>query len=77
VDRYEATVRRFVVTEEFLAKYNKSVEEGYDDYTLIDHSQIKPDKTEYKNFDNYWQELCNYLTNKYRYTYGSKEKKKA
>ena len=30
-----------MITEEFLERYNKSVEEGYDDYTLIDYSQIK------------------------------------
>ena len=66
-----------MVTKKFLEKYNKSVNEGYDDYTLIDYSQIKPDRNNYKDFDNYWQELCNYLTNKYRYTYGSKAKKKA
>jgi hypothetical protein len=65
-----------MITEEFFERYNKSVEEGYDDYTLIDYSQIKPDKNNYKDFDNYWQELCNYLDNKYRYTYGSKAKKK-
>ena len=77
MDRCEATVRRFVVTEEFLAKYNKSVEEGYDDSSLIDFSGTKPDKNDYEDFQEYINDLCKYLRKKFRYTYGSKAKKKA
>ena len=77
MDKYEAMERLCVVTKEFLAKYNKSVKEGYDDFSLIDYSTIKPDRNNYKNFTDYWEKLCDYLIEKYRYTYGSKEKKKA
>jgi uncharacterized FlaG/YvyC family protein len=77
VVRYEATVRRFVVTKEFLAKYNKSVEEGYDDSTLIDYSGTKPNKEDYTDFNEYINSLCDYMKKKFRYTYGSKAKKKA
>jgi uncharacterized FlaG/YvyC family protein len=65
-----------VVTEEFLKQYNKSVQEGYDDPTLIDHSGTKPNKEDYKDFNEYINSLCNYIGKKFRYTYGSKEKKK-
>ena len=65
-----------VVTEEFLSKYNKSAQEGYDNYSLIDCSQIKPDKKDYQDFNKYINDLCDYMGRKFRYTYGSKEKKK-
>ena len=76
MDKYEATVRLFVVTKEFLKQYNKSVQEGYDDYTLIDHSATRPNKKDYKDFNEYINSLCNYIGKKFRYTYGSKAKKK-
>jgi len=60
----------------FLRKYEKSIEEGYNDYSLIDHDQVKPERKDYKAFEDYWNALCNYLKEKYRYTYGSKAKKK-
>tara|TARA_R100001369_G_scaffold64324_1_gene91571 strand:+ start:523 stop:723 length:201 start_codon:yes stop_codon:yes gene_type:complete len=66
-----------VVTKEFLKQYDKSVQEGYDDYTLIDFSGTKPNQEEYKDFNEYIKNLCNYIEKKFRYTYGSKEKKKA
>ena len=66
-----------MVAKEFLIKYNKSVQEGYDDYTLIDFSGTKPNQEEYKDFNEYINNLCNYIGKKFRYTYGSKEKKKA
>ena len=75
--RYEVLVRHFVVTKEFLKRYNKSLEEGYDDYSLIDFSETKPDKNDYEDFQEYINDLCKYLKNKFRYTHGSKEKKKA
>ena len=76
MDKYEATVRLFVVTKEFLKQYNKSVQEGYDDYTLIDFSGTKPKKEDYKDFNEYINNLCNYIERKFRYTHGSKAKKK-
>ena len=75
--RYEAMARLCVVTKEFLKRYNKSVEEGYDDYSLIDFSGTKPDKNDYEDFQEYINDLCKYLKNKFRYTHGSKAKKKA
>ena len=66
-----------MVTKEFLKQYNKSVREGYDNYTLIDFSGTKPNQEEYKDFNEYINNLCNYIGKKFRYTYGSKEKKKA
>ena len=60
----------------FIKKYEKSVEEGYNDYSLIDYSQIKPDRNKYKNLNTYLNDLSNYLKEKYKYTYGSKAKKK-
>jgi len=60
----------------FLRKYEKSVEEGYNDYTLIDYDQVKPEKEDYETFQDYIDALSDYLTEKYRYTHGSKAKKK-
>ena len=68
--------RPCVVTKEFLERYNKSVEEGYDDYSLIDHSGTKPNKDDYEDFQEYINDLCEYIGNKFSYTYGSKAKKK-
>ena len=75
--RCEVLVRLCVVTKEFLEKYNKSVEEGYDNYSLIDFSGTRPDKNDYEDFQEYINDLCKYIGNKFRYTYGSKAKKKA
>ena len=65
-----------VVTEEFLNKYNKSVKKGYDDSSLVDYSGIRPNKDSYQDFNKYVNDLCDYIGKKFRYTYGSKEKKK-
>ena len=65
-----------MVAKEFLIKYNKSVQEGYDDYTLIDFSGTRPNQKDYKDFNEYINSLCNYIGKKFRYTYGSKAKKK-
>ena len=62
---------------EFNKKYKKSIEEGYDDYTLIDNSAVKLEKEDYPDWETWFQDHCKYLVEKYRYTYGSKEKKKA
>ena len=48
-----------------------------DDYSLIDHNIVKPDKKYYKDWNSWWQKHCEYLVLKYKDTYGSKEKKKA
>ena len=62
---------------EFKKKYKKSIEEGYDDYTLIDYGVVKPKKEDYPDWETWFQANCNYIREKFRYTYGSKEKKKA
>ena len=64
-------------TYEFNKKYKKSVTKGYDDYTLIDYNVIKPETKDYPDWETWFQANCNYLVKKYKYTYGSKEKKKA
>ncbi len=64
-------------TYEFNKKYKKSVTESYDDYTLIDYGVVKPKKEDYLDWETWFQDHCKYLVKKYRYTYGSKEKKKA
>ena len=56
--------------------YEKSVREGLDDYLLIDYSITKPKEKNYKTFNEYFQDLSNYIYLKFRYTYGSKAKKK-
>ena len=60
----------------FLRKYEKSVEEGYNDYTLVDYDQVKPERKDYKTFQDYIDDLSDYFTEKYKYTYGTKAKKK-
>ena len=62
---------------EFNKKYKKSIEEGYDDYTLIDNSAVKPEKEDYPDWETWFDANYNYIREKFRYTYGSKEKKKA
>jgi len=64
-------------TYEFNKKYKRSIEESYDDYTLIDYSVVKPKKKDYPDWETWFKANCDYLVKKYRYTYGSKEKKKA
>ena len=56
--------------------YEKSLREGFDDYSLIDYSIPKLNRQNYKTFNEYFQDLSNYIYVKYRYTYGSKHKKK-
>ena len=41
-----------------------------DDYSLIDHSIVKPDKKYYKDWNSWWQAHCEYLFLKYKNTYG-------
>jgi hypothetical protein len=66
-----------MLTEEFNKLYEKSVKEGYDDYSLIDYSVQKPNEKNYPNWKSYWKDNIDYLIAKYKYTYGSKAKKKA
>jgi hypothetical protein len=61
--------------KEFSFKYEKSVREGYDDYSLINTLSIKTDKNDYKDFTNYIENLSDYLQEMFKYTYGSKAKK--
>jgi len=56
--------------------YEKSIQEGLNDYSLIDNNISKPKEENYKTFNEYFQDLSNYIYVKYRYTYGSKAKKK-
>ena len=60
---------------EFNKKYKRSIEEGYDDYTLIDNSAVKLEKEDYLDWETWFQDHCKYLVEKYSYTYGSKEKR--
>ena len=64
-----------MVTKEFLNRYQQSIDQGEDDYSLIDDSGIRPLKEDYSNWDNYWASLMKYMKEKYRYTYGSKAQK--
>ena len=66
-----------MVDEDFVKRYRESVDLGEDDYSLIDHSGTRPNKEDYKDFNKYINNLCNYIERKFRYTYGSKAKKKA
>jgi hypothetical protein len=61
-----------VVTKEFLNRYQQSIDQGIDDYDLIDNTIDKPLKEEYKTWDEYYSSLIVYMKEKYRYTYGSK-----
>ena len=38
-----------------IKNYKKSVAEGYDDYTLIDYSVIKPNKKDYPDWETWFQ----------------------
>ena len=71
-----SATRFLVLTPVFFKKYEKSIQEGYDDYSLIDYSIIKPQEKDYKDWSTYWQAHVQYLKDKYKYTYGSKETKK-
>ena len=61
---------------DFFKKYEKSIQEEYDDYSLIDYSITKPKEKDYEDWSAYWQAHVQYLKDKYKYTYGSKETKK-
>ena len=61
--------------EEFIKRYNKSVDDKKDNYSLVDTTQIQPQRKDYKIFNGYWKDTSKYLKEKYRYTYGSKKEK--
>ena len=67
---------QFVLSTVNKKLYEKSIQEGLNDYSLIDNKISKPKEENYKTFNEYFQDLSNYIYLKFRYTYGSKEKKK-
>jgi len=66
-----------VQTLDFKKEYEKSIEEGYDDLTLIDTDVKMPKRKDYTDFNSWITEYTLRMVKKYKYTYGSKEKKKA
>ena len=66
-----------VKTLDFSNAYNKSVKEGSDDYTLIDTDVKMPKRKDYTDFNSWITQYTLSMVEKYKYTYGSKEKKKA
>jgi len=48
-------------------------EEKANNYTKIDYSIPKVNKEDYKTFNEYFQDQCNYIQLKFNDTYGSKE----
>ena len=75
IDIYSDKVKEVVSKEEFIKRYNKSVDDKKDNYSLVDTTQIQPQRNNYKTFANYWNDTSEYLKEKYRYTYGSKKEK--
>ena len=41
-----------MISAEFLKRYEQSVEAGEDDYSLVDHSCVKPLKENFNCFEN-------------------------
>ena len=66
-----------VQTLDFKEAYEKSIEEGYDDLTLVDTDVKMPKRKDYTNFNSWITQYTLSMVEKYKYTYGSKEKKKA
>ena len=66
-----------VETLDFSKAYNKSLKEGSDDYTLIDTDVKMPKRKDYTDFNSWITQYTLSMVEKYKYTYGSKEKKKA
>ena len=66
-----------VQTLDFKKEYEKSIEEGYDDLTLIDTDVKMPKRKDYTDFNSWITQYTLSMVEKYKYTYGSKEKKKA
>ena len=66
-----------VETLDFIKAYNKSIKEGYDDRTLIDTDVKMPKIKDHTDFNSWITQYTLSMVEKYKYTYGSKEKKKA
>ena len=75
IEIYTNKVKEVVSKKEFIKKYNKSVDDKKDNYSLVDTTQIQPKRKDYKTFNGYWKDTSEYLKEKYRYTYGSKKEK--
>ena len=75
IEIYTGKVKEVVSKEEFIKRYNKSVDDKKDNYSLVDTTQIQPQRNNYKTFNGYWKDTSEYLKEKYRYTYGSKKEK--
>ena len=75
IEIYTGKVKEVVSKEEFIKRYNKSVDDKKDNYSLVDTTQIQPQRKDYKTFNGYWKDTSEYLKEKYRYTYGSKKEK--
>ena len=66
-----------IQTLDFSNAHKKSVKEGSDDYTLIDTDVKMPKRKYYTDFNSWITQYTLSMVEKYKYTYGSKEKKKA
>ena len=75
IEIYTNKVKEVVSKKEFIKRYNKSVDNKKDNYSLVDTTQIQPQRKDYKIFSKYWKDTSEYIKEKYRYTYGSKKKK--
>ena len=75
IEIYTNKVKEVVSKKEFIKRYNKSVDDKKDNCSLIDTTQIQPQRNNYKTFNGYWKDTSEYLKEKYRYTYGSKKEK--
>ena len=75
IEIYTGKVKEGVSKKEFIKRYNKSVDDKKDNYSLVDTTQIQPQRKDYKTFNGYWKDTSEYLKEKYRYTYGSKKEK--
>ena len=75
IEIYTNKVKEVVSKKEFIKRYNKSVSDKKDNYSLVDTIQIQPQRNNYKIFSEYWKDTSTYLKEKYRYTYGSKKEK--
>jgi len=64
-----------VQTLDFKKEYEKSIEEGYDDLTLIDTDVKMPKRKDYTDFNSWITQYTLSMVEKYKYTYGSKKKK--
>ena len=66
-----------IQTLDFSNAHKKSIKEGSDDYTLIDTDVKMPKIKDHTDFNSWITQYTLSMVEKYKYTYGSKEKKKA